>query len=136
VVAVASEHDPSAGTERGANTIVAFGLEQLRVVHFGDFGQTELRAEQAAAIGAADLLFVPVGAGPTIGADGAMAIVERLRPRWVVPMHYRTPRVGFLEPAEEFLERMPEVVRLETPEFDTADLPVGGGPIAIVPASP
>ena len=44
-----------------------------------------------------DLLIVPVGGGPTIGAEQAAAIVERLSPRWVVPMHYRTPRIAFLE---------------------------------------
>jgi L-ascorbate metabolism protein UlaG (beta-lactamase superfamily) len=88
VTAIASEHDPSAGTERGPNTMFAFTLEDLRVCHFGDFGQRTLREEQAAAIGEVDLLILPVGDGPTIGADGAQAIVDRLRPRWVVPMHY------------------------------------------------
>src|SRR5947209_15865067 len=68
VLAVASEHDPSAGTERGPNTIFVFELDGTRVAHLGDFGQRELREEQAAAIGSVDLLFVPVGGGPTIGA--------------------------------------------------------------------
>jgi L-ascorbate metabolism protein UlaG (beta-lactamase superfamily) len=62
IVAVASEHDSSAGTERGPNTIFAFVLDGVRVAHFGDFGQSALREEQAAAIGEVDLLFVPVGA--------------------------------------------------------------------------
>jgi L-ascorbate metabolism protein UlaG (beta-lactamase superfamily) len=51
VTAVASEHDQAAGTERGPNTIFVFTLEDLRVCHFGDFGQAGLRDEQAAAIG-------------------------------------------------------------------------------------
>jgi len=68
VVAVASEHDSSAGTERGPNTIFAFTLDGVRVAHLGDFGQAALREEQAAAIGAVDLLFVPVGGRFTIGA--------------------------------------------------------------------
>jgi L-ascorbate metabolism protein UlaG (beta-lactamase superfamily) len=136
VVAVASEHDAAAGTERGPNTIFAFELEGLRIAHFGDFGQTELRPEQEAALGDLDLVFLPVGGGPTIGAGQAAEIVEQLAPRWVVPMHYRTPRVGFLETAEEFLALMPEVARFEQPYFDTADLPHGDGPIAAVPAAP
>jgi L-ascorbate metabolism protein UlaG (beta-lactamase superfamily) len=136
VLAVASEHDEGAGTERGPNTIFAFELDGLRVAHFGDFGQRKLREEQAAAIGAVDLLFLPVGGGPTIGAAQAAAIVSRLPTRWVVPMHYRTPRVSFLETEEEFVAQMPQTARLETSDFDTADLPADGGPIAVVPAAP
>ena len=75
-----------------------FGLDGLRLAHFGDFGQRSLRDEQAAAIGQVDLVFLPVGAGPTIGPEQAAAIVERLAPRWVVPMHYRTHRTSFLDP--------------------------------------
>lgn len=63
VVAVASEHDDVAGTARGPNTIFCFSLEGLRVCHLGDFGQPALRPEQREAIGAVDVLFVPVG-GP------------------------------------------------------------------------
>ena len=104
--------------------------------HFGDFGQCELRDEQAAAIGEIDLLFLPVGGGPTIGAEQATAIVERLSPRWVVPMHYRTPRIGFLETADAFLEGSVHVERLSEPSFDTEQLLVADGPLIVVPAVP
>jgi L-ascorbate metabolism protein UlaG (beta-lactamase superfamily) len=135
VVGIASEHDDAAGTERGANTIFSFELDGIRVVHFGDFGQRALRDEQAAAIGKPDLVFLPVGGGPTIGAEQAELIVEQLDPHWVVPMHYRTPRIGFLEPADAFLDRMPHVVRLSEPAFETADLD-GERPLVVVPAAP
>jgi L-ascorbate metabolism protein UlaG (beta-lactamase superfamily) len=136
VLAIASEHDEAAGTERGPNTIFVFELDGLRVCHFGDFGQSTLRDEQAAAIGRVELLILPIGAGPTIGAGQAQAIVDRLRPRWVVPMHYRTPRVGFLEPADAFLELSAQVERVAGSTFDTAELPVSDVPIAVVPAAP
>jgi L-ascorbate metabolism protein UlaG (beta-lactamase superfamily) len=136
VVAIASEHDDAAGTERGPNTIFAFDLDGVRVAHFGDFGQSELRSEQAAALEGIDLVFVPVGAGPTIGAEGAAEIVKALEPRWVVPMHYRTPRIGFLETDEEFLSRMPRVERPSENAFETTELPNGERPIAVVPAAP
>jgi L-ascorbate metabolism protein UlaG (beta-lactamase superfamily) len=139
VTAVASEHDESAGTERGPNTIFVFELEGVRVCHFGDFGdfgQRLLRDEQAEAIGRVDLLFVPVGGGPTAGARQAAAIVDRLSPRRVVPMHYRTPRIGFLEPADAFLELMTDVEGLPESVFETATLPVADGPVVVVPAAP
>jgi L-ascorbate metabolism protein UlaG (beta-lactamase superfamily) len=136
VVAIASEHDRAAGTERGPNSIVGFELDGLRVAHFGDFGQASLRDEQREALGSVDLLFLPVGDGPTIGAAQAKTIVEELRPRWVVPMHYRTPRIGFLETADAFLDLFPDLHRLETPSFDTADLPTVEQTVAVVPATP
>jgi L-ascorbate metabolism protein UlaG (beta-lactamase superfamily) len=136
IVGIASEHDPAAGTQRGPNTIFAFELDGLRVCHFGDFGQSSLRHEQADAIGAVDLLFIPVGGAPTIGAEQAAAVAQRIGPRWIVPMHYRTPRIGFLETADGFLERMSRVRRLTGTGFDTADLEAEEGPAVIVPAAP
>jgi L-ascorbate metabolism protein UlaG (beta-lactamase superfamily) len=136
VTAVSSEHDEQAGTARGPNTIFVFELDGLRVCHFGDFGQRELRAEQAEAIGAVDLLFLPVGGGPTIGAEQARAIVERLRPSWVVPMHYRTERISFLESADAFLEMSSTVHTLERSSFETSNYEKGEQAAVIVPAAP
>jgi L-ascorbate metabolism protein UlaG (beta-lactamase superfamily) len=136
VVAIASEHDEAAGTQRGPNTIFVFGLDGLRVAHFGDFGQRALRDEQADAIAQVDMVLLPVGAGPTIGPEQAGAIVERLAPRWVVPMHYRTHRVSFLEPPDAFLERMPHVHRLDETGFDTESLPSDRSPLVVVPSVP
>jgi len=136
IFAIASEHDEAAGTERGPNTIFVFTLDGVRVAHFGDFGQSALRDEQAGAIGEIDLLFLPVGGGPTIGGEHAAAIAQRLGPQWVVPMHYRTPRIGFLETADEFLENMPHVERLAEAGFDTDALTADGRPRAVVPAAP
>ncbi len=136
IVAIASEHDEASGTQRGPNTIFVFKLDGLRVAHFGDFGQRGLRDEQADAIGEIDLLFLPVGGGPTIGAEQAAAITHRLAPKWVVPMHYRTPRIGFLETADEFLEKMPHVERLSETGFDTDAFAGEDGPRAVVPAVP
>jgi L-ascorbate metabolism protein UlaG (beta-lactamase superfamily) len=136
VTGVASEHDDTAGTQRGPNTIFCFTLDGIRVCHMGDFGQTGLRPEQATAIGEVDLLFVPVGGGPTLDAEQAALVVERLKPRWVVPMHYRTERIGFLEPADAFLEAAAQVERIESPAFETDSLPATEGPLVVVPAAP
>ena len=68
----------------------AFALDGVRVAHLGDLGQSILRGEQAAALGEVDLLFVPVGDGPTIGARSRTRSSATLGARWVVPMHYRT----------------------------------------------
>jgi len=135
VVAVASEHDEEAGTARGPNTIFVFSLDGVRVAHFGDFGQSSLRDAQAAAIGQVDLVFLPVGDGPTIGAEQAAEIAESLGAKWIVPMHYRTEKVNFLEPVDAFVERMANVERVASPRFDTEDLP-DAKPLAVVPTAP
>jgi L-ascorbate metabolism protein UlaG (beta-lactamase superfamily) len=116
VVGLASEHDPVAGTQRGANVIFRFTLDGLVAAHFGDFGQNALRDEQRALLGDVDVLFLPAGGGPTVGGEEAAAIVRELHPRLVVPMHYRTAAVNFLEPPDAFLDALG--TRLETSEAD------------------
>jgi L-ascorbate metabolism protein UlaG (beta-lactamase superfamily) len=135
VLGVASEHDDVAGTQRGPNTIFAFTLDGVRVAHFGDFGQPGLRPEQAQALGQVDLVFLPVGDGPTIGAEAAAEIADAVGARWIVPMHYRTERVNFLEPADAFLERYEHVAKLDATGFSLDELP-DERPLVVVPAAP
>jgi L-ascorbate metabolism protein UlaG (beta-lactamase superfamily) len=123
VVGIASEHDAVAGTQRGANTMFRFTLDGLSVAHLGDFGQSVLRDEQRTALGDLDLLFLPIGGGPTVGGEGAAALVRELLPRLVVPMHYRTEALNFLEPPDAFLAALGgPVTVLETSEGDVDSL--------------
>jgi L-ascorbate metabolism protein UlaG (beta-lactamase superfamily) len=120
VVGIASEHDDVAGTRRGPNTIFRFELGGAAICHLGDFGQPALRPEQRAAIGEIDILFVPVGGGPTVGGEQSAQIVRELAPRLVVPMHYRTERLSFLDPPDAFLEALGwDVAHVDT-EFDAS----------------
>jgi L-ascorbate metabolism protein UlaG (beta-lactamase superfamily) len=124
VVGVASEHDEVAGTERGPNTIFVFTLDGKRVAHLRDFGQAALRPEQIAAIGEVDVLFVPAGGGPTVGGEAAAQVVRDLNASVVIPMHYRTGAVNFLDSPDDFLEALgAPVERLDESEFELG--PVG-----------
>jgi L-ascorbate metabolism protein UlaG (beta-lactamase superfamily) len=137
VLAIASEHDPSAGTERGPNAIFCFELDGLRICHMGDFGQSALREEQKAAIGTVDVLMVPVGGHFTIDAEAAAAVVRELSPAVVVPMHYSSPKVGLpLAPVDDFLGLVDdrEVRREDAPEVEL-ERPSGGATV-VVPAAP
>jgi len=138
VVAVASEHDDAAGTQRGPNTIFRFELDGLRVCHFGDFGQRALRPEQRTALGEVDVLFLPVGGGPTVGGAEAAAVVRELAPRLVVGMHYRTAAVNFLDPPDAFLDSLgTEVRRLDSNEAVAEDLlGTRGAPVVALLAPP
>jgi L-ascorbate metabolism protein UlaG (beta-lactamase superfamily) len=120
VVGIASEHDDVAGTRRGPNTIFRFELGGAAICHLGDFGQPALRPEQRAAIGEIDILFVPVGGGPTVGGEQSAQIVRELAPRLVVPMHYRTERLNFLDPPDAFLDALGRDVAHVDTEFDAS----------------
>ena len=104
VVGIASEHDDVAGTTRGPNTIFRFALDGVTVAHFGDFGQPALRPEQRAALGDVDVVLFPVGGGPTTPAAAGAALLHELGPRLLVPMHYRSNRIGFLDPPEPYFD--------------------------------
>ena len=89
VTAVPSFHDDAQGKKRGGNLIMKIEMDDLAIVHLGDLG-TALSDQQAQAIGHTDILMVPVGGVFTIGAEEAARVVRQLRPRVVIPMHFRT----------------------------------------------
>jgi L-ascorbate metabolism protein UlaG (beta-lactamase superfamily) len=92
VKAIPSFHDNEGGTsQRGLNTIFVVETGGLRIVQMGDIGQASLTTGQIQAIGSVDVLMIPVGGAPfTTGAAEATAITAQLRPRIVIPMHYKT----------------------------------------------
>ncbi|MEN2999578.1 MAG: MBL fold metallo-hydrolase [Acidilobaceae archaeon] len=97
-------HDKEKGARRGVTVAYVLEAEGLRVVHLGDLGHIP-EAGQAEEIGRPDVLMVPVGGTFTIGPREALQVVELLRPRIAVPMHYWLPG-SFLPllPLEEFLK--------------------------------
>lgn len=136
VVGIASEHDDVAGTQRGPNTLFAFSLGGRRVAHLGDLGQARLRDAQLTALGTVDVLLVPVGGGPTIGAEQAREIVDAVQAKVVVPHHFRSERIDFLEPVDPFAALFARVHRGETPLVELDELPDGDGPLLVLPAAP
>ncbi len=89
ISSVPTYHDGSEGSERGRNTVFIIEAEGLRIVHLGDLGHG-LDEAAAKAIGRPDVLMVPVGGHYTIDAAQAHAVVTRLRPGIVIPMHFKT----------------------------------------------
>ena len=75
---------------------------------------------------------MPVGAGPTIGAIDAFAIVEKLSAKWAIPMHYRTARTNFLEPADAFVAHFGDRVSRVDSAFELDGLEPG----VVMPAAP
>ncbi len=95
-------HDTGSGKDRGKNTVFNISMDSMSIVHLGDLGHT-LSAQDASAIGAVDILMVPVGGHFTIDAGGADTVVKALQPRIVIPMHFSTDKCGFpIAPVEDF----------------------------------
>ena len=88
---VPSFHDDVQGARNGVNGILCFDFASLRVVHLGDIGHV-LESVQLQAIGEVDVLMIPVDAYHIIPLEDAKAIVDQLRPRITIPMHYQTDK--------------------------------------------
>jgi L-ascorbate metabolism protein UlaG (beta-lactamase superfamily) len=86
------------------NSVYIVQFDDLVFCHLGDLGH-DLTVGQTTEIGAVDVLFVPVGGGPTIGPDAASLVVQKLKPKIVVPMHYN---LGLPE-MPEFFSRLNRV---------------------------
>lgn len=85
---IATFHDEVAGAKRGNNIVFTYELENLRLAHLGDLGH-RLSKEQIAQIGHVDVLMIPVGGTYTIDPAEAKEVTNQLKPRLVVPMHYK-----------------------------------------------
>lgn len=115
---IATFHDKNQGSERGNNAIFCFSLDDIRVCHLGDLGHP-LSEEQIAEIGQVDVLLTPVGGGPTINAAEATELVNKLRPRVVIPMHFRTEKAAlrFAE-VDDFLADKKGITRLDSSIYE------------------
>lgn len=101
-------HDDNKGADRGKNTVYAFEVEGLRVVHLGDLGHI-LSEDMINEIGDVDVLMVPVGGEYTIGPKEAATLVSKISPFYVLPMHYKKEGMKAelaekLLPVEDFLK--------------------------------
>ncbi len=88
---VAAHHDDAKGSQRGDNTIYCFAVDGVNVCHVGDLGH-ELAESAVAEIGQVDLLLLPVGGNFTIDATVAKGVCDKLRPKIVIPMHFKNER--------------------------------------------
>lgn len=125
ITKVACPHDDAGGTKRGMNLIHVLDNGEMRIAHFGDIG-CPLNPEQKKALGHLDVVMVPVGGYYTMEPDGIEAMLEELKPRVVVPMHYRTETFGYpvIGTLDAFLAYRKDVVRYETNTLElTPDMP-------------
>ena len=115
---VATSHDASQGMQRGSNTVFCFTIDDLRLCHLGDLGHA-LSQAQVTEIGPVDILFIPVGGFFTIDATVASHVCDQLKPKVVIPMHFKTPRCGYtIASVEDFLKGKKNVSRAMASEVE------------------
>jgi L-ascorbate metabolism protein UlaG (beta-lactamase superfamily) len=133
---IAAYHDASHGEQRGPNTIFCFNVDGLKLCHLGDLGHV-LNPEQVNEIGAIDILFIPVGGFYTIDAPVASQVCDQLKPKVVIPMHFKTPRCVYpIAGVEDFLKGKKNVRKVgdSEAEFERERLPVATEIVLLQPA--
>jgi L-ascorbate metabolism protein UlaG (beta-lactamase superfamily) len=133
---VATSHDTSQGTQRGFNTIFCFTADDLTLCHLGDLGHV-LSQAQVTEIGPVDILFVPVGGFFTIDATVADQVCNQLRPKVIVPMHFKTSKCAYpIAGVEDFLKGKKNVRRTMASEveFQREKLPIATEIVLLQPA--
>lgn len=115
VESLSTWHDPEGGALRGENTMFILSAEGMRLAHVGDLGCMPT-PEQLERLQGVDVLLVPVGGFYTIDAQEAAQLVKALRPRIVVPMHYRSATFGYevLTTVEDYLALADNVIHYDT----------------------
>lgn len=98
-----SFHDTASGKERGCNSIFVFNVDGIKIAHFGDLGHI-LDDAHIRELGQIDVALIPVGGVFTIDAKVASEIIEKIKPKIVIPMHFKTPKLGFdIDKVDTFL---------------------------------
>jgi L-ascorbate metabolism protein UlaG (beta-lactamase superfamily) len=117
--AIPTAHDDIGGSQRGRNTIFCFEVDGINVCHCGDLGHA-LTDEQAGAIGKVDVLLIPVGGFFTIDAKTATKVGEQLKPKVIIPMHFKTEKMPDFPIAgvDEFIKGKSNVTRSNTSEIE------------------
>lgn len=126
-------HDHHKGARRGMNSVTIIKDGDTRLAHLGDLGfvpgsalnklysvgilDEQNQNELLEKLRNIDILLIPIGGTYTITAHEAAELVKELRPKRVIPMHYRGDGFGFseLETVDRFCELVPEA-EVITPE--------------------
>jgi L-ascorbate metabolism protein UlaG (beta-lactamase superfamily) len=133
---IATFHDDTQGGKRGKNSVYIVSLDGINFCHLGDLGHT-LSISQISEIGSVDVLFLPVGGFYTIGPGEARKVMETIKPKITVPMHYRMSGMSTnfdkLSTINDFLRADDNVRKLDEPSFAVTKADLLGKMQIIVP---
>jgi len=133
---VPTYHDENKGGQRGNNMITCMEMDGMRLCHLGDLGHP-LSAEELAKIGKVDVLLTPVGGFYTINAATATDVAAGIKPKAIIPMHFKNDRCAFpISGVEDFLKDKKNVTQVNASEveFKTGTLPAASQIMILKPA--
>ncbi len=115
---IPSFHDSVFGMNRGENTIFTIKTDEIALCHLGDLGHI-LENNQIEEIGIVDILFVPVGGYYTLNHTQADHVIEQIKPKIVIPMHYKTDAIKWsIDPLSFFLDKKQNIKMIEENSFE------------------
>lgn len=119
ITKVPSYHDDQQGKLRGKNLIHVLDDGTYRIAHMGDLG-CMINEEQAALLSNLDVCMIPVGGYYTIDAKQAKEIVRKIKPRVVLPMHYRGDSFGYevLASLVDYTDLCDDVIKYDSNELE------------------
>ena len=80
-------HDHHNGSHRGMNKIYLFSLNGYKIAHFGDLGCIPDK-EILEKLKGFDIILAPINGFYTISSEELLKIMEIIKPRLTIPMHY------------------------------------------------
>lgn len=122
---IPSYHDSAFGKYRGTNTIFVIRTDEMALCHLGDLGHL-LEDTQLTELGQIDIIFIPIGGYYTLNHIQANQVIEQVKPRIVLPMHYKTDAIKWsLEPLAVFLDKKQniKIIGSNTLEVGNQSLP-------------
>ncbi|MDP2922942.1 MAG: MBL fold metallo-hydrolase [Candidatus Omnitrophota bacterium] len=117
---ILSYHDNQKGKARGTNVIFVISADGINIAHFGDLGTTNIDYQE---LGAVDIALLPIGGVFTIEADEIEQLYKKVNPKICIPMHFKTPKLGFsIATVEEFIRGKKEVEKRKTLEVNPQNI--------------
>ena len=121
--------DWGGGTERNGNSVFVFEIAGLCIAHLGHLHHT-LTQQQLDDIGRIDVVMAPVDGNYTLDLDGMVEVLQSLKARMIIPMHFFGTYT-----LERFLARMGQdyqVDRNETPSIVVSKTALPDKPTVVV----
>lgn len=122
ITAIPAFHDERYGRKRGGNLIHVVEADGEVVCHLGDLGE-RMNDARIRLLRDLDVLLIPVGGTYTLDAVGAADLVRKLRPKYVIPMHYLTDSCTLeIEPVDDFVKLFDNVCISDDSEAEIRSL--------------
>lgn len=118
VKGISTYHDQNEGKERGQNIIFLIDDGNIQLVHCGDLGHIPEK-NKLIEIKEKDILLIPIGGFFTIDANEALEIIDQIKPRVVIPMHFKNEKCKFtIDDHTKFISGQDKVTRLNKTDIE------------------